>query len=173
MMSCAALCVPTNETCRREVERFVLKRGAGFWVGKGNALKRLTYYLPRVLLDCHQSEERMVVVDVGAGIHSLTPSQMLTTNGMHPDDSDALLLLAGLRNATAEVHAFESNPLKAHELAAVGARRPTTAPYAHKLTVHASGVGRRTHSSRVAMCGNQNHVRRTQNRAPCACHAHV
>merc|ERR1711988_926989 len=80
---------------------------------------------------------------------------------MNADDSDALYLLAGFGEA-ADVHAFESNAVKAKEILDVAKQREQTAPFVHRLYVHAMGVGDTAGHDRVAICGTENMWRLAQ-----------
>ena len=125
--------VAYSKACRASVLQWTRSHGDNFFVDLGSswqnvssvpgmsghrkrgrsslALKRLTYFMPKVLA-CSNSSRPLVMVDAGAGIHGLSPEWALNATRLHTDDSDSLWLLAGF-GAYANVHAFEINKVKA------------------------------------------------------------
>jgi len=144
--------IPSQE-CVASVQKWALQdtHTLGFRVDTGNGLKALTRQLAHTLLPCTDAATRPVLVDVGAAMHSTK----MWFKRMNPDDSDALYLLAGF-NDVADVHAFESNANKAQEIEDVARQREQTAPFVHRLSVHAMGVGDEVRRDRVARCGYAN-----------------
>lgn len=147
---------PPTAGCVASVHRWALNEThtAGFRVQTANGLKVIARQLARTLLPCTagtSAAERPLVVDVGAAMHSTE----MYFKRMNPDDSDALYLLAGF-GANADVHAFDANADKAQQIVDVAQRRSQTAPYVHRLTVHAEGVSDTVRRDRVAMCDEKN-----------------
>ena len=145
-------CVP-SAGCVSGWREWSVAHGRGFLPNK-LGLKRITLELDALVL-CHVPQERLVVIDVGAGIHNLAKRYINTARRLHADDSDAIWLLSTL-GARAHVHAFEANPQKAAELDAAAAARPQTANLTAHLTVHPMGVGGSDRSDHVARCGFEN-----------------
>ena len=98
-----------SDACVRQVHDFSFRWGLGFWVGRRFPLKIITATengLTAALRRCgarDTASDRLVVVDIGAGIHGMSETAQLHGNRLHPDDSDSLWLLKGLRHLHLEV----------------------------------------------------------------------
>ena len=161
-----------SQGCHAAVARWARDNSANFWVDLSRAaaahgpfkrgrsalaLKKLTYFLPRVLA-CVQgiSESHpLAMVDAGAGIHGLSPEWALNATRLHTDDSDALWLLSGF-GSNVTVHAFEINEEKVGELRLAAESRPATRAAAGRLVVHNQGLGNRIKQAHITRCGSAN-----------------
>ena len=150
-------CEPT-QACLDSIHTWALRNGRGFWVGKvgrtGMGLKLLTMQLHR-MLTCRTSASPVLLVDVGAGIHNLSPQWAYSTSRLHPDDSDSLWLLKTFKKH-ARVHAFDVSSQSVEQLRRAARERPMTQQLAGQLTVHHLGVGAEVSNSHVAQCGMAN-----------------
>ena len=157
-------CVP-SPACKEGVRAWAKRHGDGFFVGKGSALKRLTFTMP-ALLQCVEKHTVPTVIDVGAAMHGQAGSikelekvPFLTTRRgqplFHPDDSDALLMLS-VFGERAHVHAFEPNVKAATALEVAARRRFATRNFTHRLDVHKVGVGDKWMQTNATACGRLN-----------------
>lgn len=156
-------CTPTP-VCKASVHAWAKQNGDGFFVGKGSALKRLTFTMP-ALLQCVREHSTPTLIDVGAAMHGqsgidavLEKVDFVRRRGrpvFHPDDSDALLLLS-VFGERAHVHAFEPNAKAAWALGAAARRRFATRNFTHRLNVHEMGVGDEWMQRNATACGRLN-----------------
>ena len=136
----------------QHVRDWSVSHGSGFWVGRSRALKFWTWSLHLVLPVCYDPvPPNLTLVDVGAGIHGLQ-RELMTTNRLHSDDSDALLFLWTFHD-NATVYAYEANADKSKELTLAAAARHTTSAYAAHLHVRTQAVGKTQREVVFERCG--------------------
>ena len=157
-------CTPSPQ-CKSTVHAWATRYGKGFWVGVSSALKRIEYAMP-ALLECQQDERLPTIIDVGAASHGQAgDAKLLATQpwtlrrtgqpNIHPDDSDALVLLSVFGHRAA-IHAFEPN-VRAARLLGVQARdRFATRNFTAALAIHAAGLGDDWAAKNSTACGRVN-----------------
>ena len=139
-----ALSSAPSPECVAAVHAWSAANRPGFFVGRGNGLKKLTGSLGRIDASI-DSREVPAIVDIGAGMYYPKGRRDEyvkagpRTDG--PDESDSLVLLRDL-GARATITAFEPRPDKALELLEAAVSRPGTRNNSIQLTVHPAAVGR-------------------------------